>query len=110
MRFFILLLCGFLAAGLTLSAPAGSASRQITIFNSGEEPIFWMAAGHVQTSRWSADILPGNDVIDVGEAKSVTVPIAGQCVYDLRAKYDDGDTAYITGVNLCTVSSVRFEH
>ncbi|MFN2529118.1 MAG: hypothetical protein ABR584_10435 [Candidatus Baltobacteraceae bacterium] len=110
MRLFILMLCGFLTAGLALCAPAGSASRQITIFNSGDEPIFWVAAGHVHTSQWSADMLPSNDVIDVGEAKAVTVPNSGQCVYDLRAKYDDGDTAYLTGVNLCTVSSVRFEH
>lgn len=110
MRILIVLLCGFLTAGFALWTPAGSADRQITIFNYGNEPIFWVAAGHVQTSQWSADMLPSNDVIDVGEAKSVKVPKAGQCVYDLRAKYHDGDTADLTGVDLCTVSSVRFEH
>ena len=110
MRAFIIAVCGLLTAAFALSAPAGSAGRQITIFNYGDEPIFWVSVGHAQTALWSDDVLPSNDVIDVGSGQDVTVPVDRQCVYDIRAKYHDGDTVDLTGVDLCRVSSIRFDH
>ena len=103
MRFLIL------AFFVLLTGVAGSA-RQIMIFNYGDEPIFWVSVGHVQTAQWSEDVLPSNDVIDVGEGKTVSVPVGSDCIYDLRAKYHDGDTVELSGIDLCTATSVRFEH
>ena len=102
--------CGLMAAIFALGAPAGSAGRQIMIFNYGDEPIFWLSVGHAQTAQWSADVLPANDVIDVGQGKTVTIPLLDQCIYDLRAKYHDGEIAELDGVDLCAASSVRFDH
>ena len=110
MRAFIIAVCGLLTAAFALSAPALPAGREIMIFNYGDEPIFWVAVAHARSAVWSADVLPSNDVIDVGSAATVTIPIDRQCIYDIRAKYHDGDTADLTGVDLCRVSSIRFDH
>ncbi|GAC1613361.1 MAG: hypothetical protein NVS9B12_14610 [Vulcanimicrobiaceae bacterium] len=110
MRHVLALLCGLLTAGFLLGAPARPSGREILILNRGEEPIYRIAVGHAKRSVWSGDLLPFNDVIGVGEGKAVTIPIAGQCISDLRANYGDGDTADLTAVDLCSVSSVRFDH
>jgi hypothetical protein len=110
MRALIVAVCGFLTAALALSAPAGSAGRQIMIFNYGDEPIFWVSVGHAQTAVWSGDVLGSSQVIDVGAGEIVSLPVAGQCVYDVRARYHDGDTADLAAVDLCSVSSIRFDH
>lgn len=110
MRALIVALCGFLTAVLAFSTPAGSAGRQIMIFNYGDEPIFWVSVGHAQSAVWGADVLPSNDVIDVGTAKPVTFVVDRQCIYDIRAKYHDGHTADLVAVDLCSVSSIRFDH
>ena len=80
------------------------------ILNRGEEPIFWVTIGHADTRVWSADVLPFNDVIDIGEAKDVNLPAGRSCIYDLRARYGDGDAVDIPKVDVCSVTSVSFNH
>ncbi|MDQ6930133.1 MAG: hypothetical protein M3126_05645 [Candidatus Eremiobacteraeota bacterium] len=104
------IVCGLVCAGLLFGVPADSAARQITILNRGGEPIFWVSIGHAETRVWSADMLPFNDVIDIGEAKAVSVPAGKECVYDLRARYGDGDAVDVAKVDICSVSSVSFDH
>ena len=102
--------CGLVSAVLLLGSPAEPAGRELLILNRGGEAIFWVTVGHAQSKTWSGDVLPFNDVIDVGEGKNVTVPVGKDCIYDLRAKYGDGDVADLSNVDLCSASSVSFDH
>ncbi|GAC1392623.1 MAG: hypothetical protein NVSMB31_10950 [Vulcanimicrobiaceae bacterium] len=110
MRHPLVLLGGFLAASLLLIAPALPSEREITIFNRGNEPIFWIQIGHATNGVWSEDILRFNDVIEVGEGKTVRIPLDQQCVFDVRARYHDQDAAAVPNVDLCIASSISFEH
>ena len=103
-------LSAFAALTLALPAPAGSAGRELLVLNRGNEAIFWLSIGHAQAQDWSPDILRFNDVIDVGEGRNVKIALGDQCVYDVRAKYRDGDTVDLAAVDLCASSSVSFEH
>ena len=110
MRQRLVLLCGLIAGGLLLGATARPSVRELLILNRGDEAIFWVSVGHADSQIWSADMLAFNDVVDVGEAKLVSVPPGSGCIYDLRAKYRDGDLADVRNINLCTNSSVSFNH
>ena len=110
MRQTLVWVCGFSAAVLLLGASGQPAGREILILNRGGEAIFWVAVGHAQSKTWSGDVLRFNDVIDVGEGKTVNLRLGQACVYDLRARYRDGDTADLSDVNLCNASSVSFDH
>ncbi|MDP9018911.1 MAG: hypothetical protein M3N19_11410 [Candidatus Eremiobacteraeota bacterium] len=99
-----------MAASFLLIAPAQPAGREITILNRGNEPIFWVQIGHQQNGVWSDDMLAFNDVIEVGEGKTIRLPLDQQCVFDVRARYHDQDAASQTGVDLCVASSISFDH
>ncbi len=110
MRHLLVSACGLISAVLTLGSAAQPAGREILILNRGGEAIFSVSVGHEQSKTWSADVLPFNDVIDVGEGKDVNIPVGKDCVYDLRAKYGDGDAVEVRNVDLCGASSVSFDH
>ena len=95
----------FLGAGGT--GPAQT--RQLLLLNRGSEAIFSVQFGHAAAQTWSADLLPFNDVVDVGEGKEIEIPLGSECVYDVRATYRGGGTSDISNVDLCAVASVSFD-
>ncbi|MBV9881882.1 MAG: hypothetical protein JO276_02635, partial [Sphingomonadaceae bacterium] len=49
----------------------------------------------------------GRDTLGNGESAEISFPHdTSQCMWDIRATYDDGDTTDMRGVNLCTVATV----
>ncbi len=55
---------------------------------------------------WGPNLL-GSDVMRDGESGKVTIKHeADDCMWDIRATYDDGDTTEMKKVDLCTVSTV----
>jgi hypothetical protein len=56
--------------------------------------------------QWGPDIL-GADTLANGQTATVSFPRSEeQCVWDIRATYDSGDTTDARGVNLCQVATV----
>ena len=89
---------------------AGPGARRVLVFNRGSLPIYHLQMGHEENKTWSGDLLRFNDVIDVGEAKSVPVVLAAECLFDLRATHRDGTVDELRDVDLCVSQSVTFEH
>lgn len=111
MRRLALVLCGFLASGVVLIPTAGLPNgRQITVFNRGTQPIYWIQFAPVGTENWSNDVLPFNEVVDVGEARTISVALDRQCIYKVRAVYHDRSEADLSAVDLCIASSLSFDH
>lgn len=100
---------GVLLALFTLTGPARPDGRELLVLNRGSEAIFAVQIGHAKTQTWSEDMLPFNDVVDVGEGREVPLPPPKDCVYDVRATYRDRSTSDLTDVDLCTANSVSFD-
>lgn len=86
--------------------PAG---RVIVVRNRGTQPIFRLYVGHANTSQWSADMLPFNDILDVGEETSITIDTQDACLYDVRAEYRDKATSDLAQVDLCAAQMISFD-
>lgn len=82
--------------------------RQITVFNRGTQPIYWLQYAD-GTGGWSDDVLPFNEVVDVGEARVVNVTLGRQCIYNVRAVYHDRSEDDLPKVDLCVASSLTFD-
>lgn len=102
-------LCGFLLVYSGIAVPARSQGRELLVLNRGSVAIFAVQLGHVQGQTWGTDLLPFNDVVDVGEGKEVPLTLTDECVFDVRASYADGSTSDLTNVDLCVRSSVSFD-
>ncbi|WP_372425701.1 hypothetical protein [Salinarimonas chemoclinalis] len=66
-------------------------------------------ASNVDRSSWEEDIL-GMDVL--GSGYSVDVDIddgSGQCLFDFRAVFADGDEVVDSRVNVCEISTFTYE-
>lgn len=59
-----------------------------------------------QTKSWGRDIL-GRDTLDDGETVTITFPHSSSaCQFDIKVKYQDGDTAEWGNVNLCQYDQI----
>ena len=96
----------FVVLSSQASLPAG---RVIAVRNHGTQPIFRLYIGHVQSRQWSADLLPFNDILDVGEETTVTVDTQDACLYDVRAEYRDKTTSDLAQVDLCAAQMISFD-
>lgn len=102
-------LAGVFLALLGTSGAGPAQTRTLLLLNRGSEAIFSVQFGHAKAQAWSTDLLPFNDVVDVGEGKEVAVPLGNECVYDVRATYRGGQTSDVSNVDLCVASSVSFD-
>ena len=89
--------------------PAAPQGRELLVLNRGSEAIFSVQIGHSKEGTWSGDMLPFNDVVDVGEGKTVPLTVDRECLYDVRATYRDRSTSDIPNVDLCVATSVSFD-
>ena len=55
---------------------------------------------------WGSDIM-GSDAVPSGSSVSITFPHGGSaCKFDIRVKYNDGDTAEWGNVDLCQYETI----
>ncbi len=94
------------------SRAADLQTHTILVVNQGNEAIFALRFGHDTTPPvWSADLLPFDQVIDVSEARRVSVSVdPSDCTADLQAGYRDAHAVVIKDVDLCTTDRVNFQH
>ena len=74
------------------------------IVNRGRIEIAEVYATPAGAGNWGRDRL-GEDTIEAGSYRIIQLP-AGQCVYDLRIVFNDGDMMEKRHINLCTVTDL----
>ncbi len=98
-----------LAGALLFSISAAQAEdRRVRVINETRFTITHLYGSNVGTQDWQEDIL-GDQVL--GPGQSVVVDFddgTGYCLFDFMAKFEDGDTAIKSGVDVCKISSFRF--
>lgn len=90
------------------AAPAGDQTNQnFTLNNRTGYTVMTLNVSPNNVGEWGPDIL-GRDVLANGESVEITFPRAEtQCLWDIRATYEDGDTDDMRGVNLCELTTVN---
>ncbi|MGQ0588470.1 MAG: hypothetical protein ACT4N8_02905 [Sphingosinicella sp.] len=85
----------------------GEARQNFTVNNNTGHIVVTLNVSPSDEDSWGPDIL-GRDVLADGESAEVTFSRGeSQCLWDIRATYDDGDTTDIRGVNLCQIAVVN---
>jgi hypothetical protein len=58
------------------------------------------------SNSWGSDIM-GKDAVPDGTSVNITFPHGGSaCKFDIKVKYNDGDTAEWAGVDLCQYTTI----
>jgi len=94
--------------GQTRAAPPSNRLSQndpsFRIVNRGRIEIDELYATPAGAAGWGRDRL-GEETIGAGSYRIIELPI-GQCVYDVRIVFDDGDTTEKRRINLCTITDL----
>ncbi|MEA3047438.1 MAG: hypothetical protein QOJ53_1770 [Sphingomonadales bacterium] len=84
----------------------GQARQNFTVVNNTGHTVMTLNVSAANDNSWGPDIL-GRDVLANGESAAITFERGeSQCLWDIRATYQDGDTTDMRGVNLCQVATV----
>ena len=91
----------FLAASTAalLLATAAAAQATMTVTNDGEVAIVGLAISGESSDDFGDNLL--DEEIAPGEGVEVTFDVGDDCVQDVQATYEDGDTEEVMGVDLC---------
>ena len=90
-----------------ISTAAYAAAQDFTIHNNSGHTVMTLNVSPTSSNNWGPDIL-GRDVLANGESAEITFDRSeDQCVWDIRATYDDGDTGDWRGINLCETTDVN---
>lgn len=83
--------------------------RNFTVVNKTGSPITHLYVSKSNTQDWEDDIL-GRSVLDSGESTEVSFSgySNGECHFDIRAEFDDGEAAEGYKVNLCETDTYTF--
>ena len=91
----------FLAASAVVLMFGTSAMAQatMTVTNDGEVAIVGLAISGESSDDFGDNLL--DEEIAPGEGVEVTFEVGDDCVQDVQATYEDGDTEEVMGVDLC---------
>ncbi|WP_426040635.1 hypothetical protein [Brevundimonas sp. TWP2-3-4b1] len=91
----------FLAASAVVLMFGTSAMAQatMTVTNDGEVAIVGLAISGESSDDFGDNLL--DEEIAPGEGVEVTFDVGDDCVQDVQATYEDGDTEEVMGVDLC---------
>lgn len=91
--------------GGTETAAAGS-QQDFTIVNNTGRTLMTLNVSASDQNEWGPDILGADTLADGGSGQVTFARGNEQCLWDLRATFDDGQTGDWRGVNLCETSTV----
>ncbi len=91
----------FVAASAVVLMFGTSAMAQatMTVTNDGEVAIVSLAISGESSDDFGDNLL--DEEIAPGEGVEVTFEVGDDCVQDVQATYEDGDTEEVMGVDLC---------
>ncbi|WGM31021.1 hypothetical protein [Brevundimonas sp. NIBR11] len=99
----------FLAASAAtiLFATGASAQATMTVTNDGEVAIVGLAISGESNDDFGDNLL--DEEIAPGAGVEVTFDVGDDCVQDVQATYEDGDTEEVMGVDLCAGGGFEVE-
>ncbi len=99
----------FLAASAAaiLFATGAAAQATMTVTNDGEVAIVSLAISGESSDDFGDNLL--DEEIAPGEGVEVTFDVGDDCVQDVQATYEDGDTEEVMGVDLCAGGDFEIE-
>ena len=104
---------GFAAAALLAclaAAPAMAGQQDFVLVNQTGYTIQQVYVSPSDTRSWEEDVL-GDDVLMDGDRGTIRFDRAEDtCIWDLKAVYEDGETAEWQGFDLCEVSVVAISY
>lgn len=103
MRRFVLAVCLFtsMAAG-----PAFAGDQDFKLVNKTGYQIDEVYVSRVSSKNWGTDVM-GEGALEEDSSVNITFNApANACRWDLRVKYNDGDTAEWGNLNLCNIDTV----
>lgn len=99
-----LVLAATLLAGF--AAPAFAANQDFQLINKTGYQIDEVYVGPVSSDNWGDDVM-GKGSLGDGENVNITFTAPARvCRWDLKVKYNDGDTAEWRNLNLCSINSI----
>jgi len=83
----------------------GTNDPSFRLINRGASEVNEVYASLAGNDRWGPDRL-GDDIVPPGSSAIIRLP-TGQCVYDVRVVFANGNSTERRRVNLCTVTELR---
>jgi hypothetical protein len=97
-------------AVLTVASPAFAGKQDFTVVNRTGYQIDKIFVAPSKSNDWEEDVM-GDDVMEDGTSQPITFESGtSTCKYDLKAVYNDGDSAEWGNIDLCTVSKVTLHY
>jgi len=97
-------------AGLFMTGTALAGQQDFKLINDTGYTIKEIYVSPAKSDDWEEDVL-GRDVLGDGEQTRITFSRdTDSCLWDMKAVYEDGDTAEWTGFNLCEVSVIAVHY
>jgi hypothetical protein len=99
----------FALSGVGMPETAQAQNRVVEIVNNTGVTLMEFYASNVDRSTWEEDIL-GADVLPSGYSVDIDIDDgSGQCLFDFRAVFEDGDEVIDEAVNVCEVATFTYE-
>lgn len=96
--------------GCAFAAPAAVGKQDFVLLNNTGYTIQEVYVSPSRASSWEEDVL-GNDVLEHGGRTRISFDRSHDtCIWDLKAVYEDGETAEWQGFNLCEVSVIAISY
>jgi hypothetical protein len=96
------------AAISAFSIPAEAQDRRVNIINDTGVTLVEFYGSNVDRDTWEEDIL-GADVLPSGSSVVINFDDgSGQCMFDFRAIFEDGDELIAEDINVCEISEYRY--
>lgn len=94
------------AVALLTATAAWASDADFKLVNKTGYQVDSVYVSPAHAKSWGNDIL-GRDAMADGEVATITFPHnSSACVFDLKVKYNDGDTAEWSDVNLCNYEKI----
>lgn len=99
---------GSLIAGLAITSAAAQAPNpSFNVVNRASNAINEVYATKTGTTTWGQNRIGGRPV-PPGQTGPIRLPADGNCVYDVRVVYANGQAEQRRGLNTCSVDNVLF--
>lgn len=93
-----------------LAAPAYAGTQDFTVLNATGYPINELYVAASSKDEWEEDVLGRDTLPDAERTKISFDSDETACLWDIKVKYEDGETAEWQGVNLCEISVVKLSY
>lgn len=92
-------------ANATQARPRTEEDPSFTLVNRGRSPVNELYLSTTGDDRWGEDRL-GDATVPAGASKVIRLP-AGECLYDMRVVFANGDATEKRRLNLCQTNTMR---